>query len=225
MFFQKNFEASGHTKGDKKIKKSVFTKFILETSTTLKNSASASSAAEADVDQYLSSDISQLNSNNETQTNQPSDMSDISALFESSTYLNNVTINFTPDGEPYSHTLETLPYTENLTSSSSEDETKEIEMYKRHREYFKAALEISVKMWCDLRQYEPLSVIRDMNFFMARYAHLIESDVTCDGCLVSLPLNKYRCLTCLELDLCESCYINGIVPKSHLNTHRMIGLR
>ena len=210
----------------KEFKKPVLTKFILETSTTQKSSTSASSAAEAHVEQYISSDISQLNNSDETQTNRLSFIFEMpSGLHESPRYSNSVTDNFMPNGQPYSQTYETLPYTESLTLSSGEAETKEIEMYKRHREYFKAALEINVVMWCDLRQYESLSVIRDMNLFIVRYAHLIEFDVTCDGCSVLLPLNKYRCLTCLDLDLCESCHNNEVISKSHLNMHRMIGLR
>ena len=159
------------------------------------------------------------------QTNQRNFIPNMLTLYESSTYPNNINDNFMPNGDPGSHIYETLPHTENPTSFSSEDETKEIDMCKRHREYFKAVLDIKVKMWCDLRQYESLNVIRDMNLFIARYSHLIEFDITCDGCLVSLPLDKYRCLSCLDLDLCESCYTNGIIPKSHLSTHRMIGLR
>ena len=141
------------------------------------------------------------------------------------THPTNVRNNFMFDDDFSRRTYETLPYIDNISFTSSEDENKEIAMCKRHKNYFKTVLEIKVKKWCDLRQYESLSVIRDMNLFIARYAHLIDFDINCDSCSVSLPLEKYRCLICLDLDLCESCYTNGIIPISHVGTHRMIELR
>lgn len=166
-------------------------------STIQRNSASACSTDEWEADQFTLLDWVQTNDTN----------------------------NFMLDEDFFRCTYETLPYTDNISFTSSEDESKEIDMCKRHRDYFKAVLEIKVKKWCDLRQYESLSTIRDMNLFIARYAHLTDFDIKCDSCLVSLPLEKYRCLNCLDLYLCESCYTNGIMPISHVNTHRMIALR
>ena len=171
--------------------------YVLEMSTIQRNSASACSTDEWETDQFTLLDWVQANDTN----------------------------NFMLDEDFFRRTYETLPYTDNISFTSSEDESKEIDMCKRHRDYFKAVLEIKVKKWCDLRQYESLSTIRDMNLFIARYAHLTDFDIKCDSCLVSLPLEKYRCLNCLDLYLCESCYTNGIMPISHVNTHRMIELR
>ena len=103
--------------------------YVLEMSTIQRNSASACSTDEWETDQFTLLDWVQTNDTN----------------------------NFMLDEDFFRRTYETLTYTDNISFTSSEDESKEIDMCKRHRDYFKAVLEIKVKKWCDLRQYESLS--------------------------------------------------------------------
>ena len=124
-----------------------------------------------------------------------------------------------------SHVCKAPPYQDNLNYNNSTDETKEITMCKRHKSYFDAVQEITAEVWCELQQYESLNVIRDMNLFISRYSNHGEFKSKCDGCSEPLTWKKFRCLACLDLDLCESCYVNVKKPDGHLNTHKMIGLR
>ena len=124
-----------------------------------------------------------------------------------------------------SHVCKAPPYQDNLNYNNSTDETKEIAMCKRHKSYFDAVQEITAEVWCELQQYESLNVIRDMNLFISRYSNHGEFKSKCDGCSEPLTWRKFRCLACLDLDLCESCYVNVKKPDGHLNTHKMIGLR
>ena len=42
--------------------------------------------------------------------------------------------------------------------------------------------------------------------FIARFCDLLEVEVNCDGCNVTLPGRRYRCLQCTDMDLCTTCY-------------------
>ena len=148
-------------------------------------------------------------------TDQHNHCRDIQLMFE--------TLKF--ESTSQSHVFETPPYQNNSNFNNSTDEIKEIEMCQRHKSYIDAVKEITVEVWCELQQYESLNAIRDMNLFMSRYSNHDEFNSKCDGCLEPLTSKKFRCLTCLDLDLCEICYINVKKPDGHLNTHRMIGLR
>lgn len=125
--------------------------------------------------------------------------------------------------------LETLvtaePEQRNVSQYGNCCEEKEIALHKRHKKYFEEVQKLTSKIWCRTRQNNSLNFIRDMKLFMSRYSANNEFVSTCDGCAALLPWQKYRCVICFDLDLCESCYISGKQPNGHLSTHRMIELR
>ena len=132
---------------------------------------------------------------------------------------------FTSVSTSQTHVYETPPYEDNISYNNSTDETKEIAMCKRHKSYIDAVEEITSEVWCELQQYESMNIIRDTKLFISRYSNYDGFNSKCDGCSEPLTWKKFRCLTCLDLDLCESCYINVKKPDGHLNTHKMIALR
>ena len=42
--------------------------------------------------------------------------------------------------------------------------------------------------------------------FIACYCDLLDVEINCDGCGVTLPGCRYRCLVCHDMDLCATCY-------------------
>lgn len=59
--------------------------------------------------------------------------------------------------------------------------------------------------------------------FSARYSEVLEVEVCCDGCGTTLPGGRYRCLECTDVNLCFSCYADGIVPMDgHSVEHDLI---
>lgn len=47
----------------------------------------------------------------------------------------------------------------------------------------------------------------ETQIFVARYSDLLDVEITCDGCGITLPDGRYRCLQCLDMDLCTNCYV------------------
>ena len=50
--------------------------------------------------------------------------------------------------------------------------------------------------------------------FIARFCDLLEVEVNCDGCSVTLPGRRYRCLQCTDMDLCTTCYSGEHVQQT-----------
>lgn len=42
--------------------------------------------------------------------------------------------------------------------------------------------------------------------FVARFCDLLDVEITCDGCGITLPGRRYRCVQCIDMDLCTTCY-------------------
>ena len=43
--------------------------------------------------------------------------------------------------------------------------------------------------------------------FVAKFCDLLDVEISCDGCGVTLPGHRYRCLECMDVDLCATCYV------------------
>ena len=179
------------------------------------STSSNSSNNEVQKNQFAFVQLPQPSYTNKMQTDQHSHTRDMQMMFETLTF----------ESTSQRHLFETPPYQVNPNYNNSTNEAKEIVMCKRHKSYIDAVQEITAEVWCELQQYESLNVIRDMNLFISRYSNYVEFNSKCDSCLEPLTSKKFRCLTCLDLDLCESCYINVKKPDGHLNTHKMIRLR
>ena len=99
-------------------------------------------------------------------------------------------------------------------------EEAEIEMCKRHKRYFE---ETKILVW---RREEwlkrEIDVQRDICLFKARYSCSL---YICDGCSKNIEGRWYRCLHCIDFDLCTSCYKSVKATSEHLDAHEIIELR
>ncbi|XP_078346247.1 zinc finger ZZ-type and EF-hand domain-containing protein 1-like isoform X2 [Oculina patagonica] len=66
---------------------------------------------------------------------------------------------------------------------------------------------------------------RRMHLFVARFSDILDVTITCNGCDITLSGRRYRCLNCLDVDLCNTCYLNGVKPDGHLESHDVIDMR
>ena len=190
-------------------------KCVLATPANQSNSTSNSSIEEVQKNQFVFVHMPDPSYTDKMKTDQHNFSRNIQTMFETLTFEN----------ISQSDVFEILPYQDDLNYNNSTDEIKEIAMYKRHKSYFDTVQEITAAVWCELQQHESLNVILDMNLFISRYSTYDEFNSKCGGCSEPLTWKKFRCLTCFDLDLCESCYINVKKPDGHLNTHKMIRLR
>ncbi|XP_065066167.1 zinc finger ZZ-type and EF-hand domain-containing protein 1-like isoform X1 [Rhopilema esculentum] len=102
----------------------------------------------------------------------------------------------------------------------------ELQMHERHLNYFKEAKSMDIDKWCEkTRESAPRDVKRDINLFIARFSEHLNVQITCDGCGEKLSGRRYRCLNCMDMDLCAKCYENNEKPDEHTEEHEIIDLR
>ncbi|CAC5406051.1 unnamed protein product [Mytilus coruscus] len=66
---------------------------------------------------------------------------------------------------------------------------------------------------------------RQVQMFVARFCDLLEVEISCDGCGVTLPGRRYRCLQCSDMDLCATCFAGGVKPEGdHADDHEFVHL-
>ena len=60
--------------------------------------------------------------------------------------------------------------------------------------------------------------------FIARYCSLLEVSVTCDSCGAQIPGPRYRCLECVDIDMCGVCFSGGVMPSGseHSTDHTIV---
>ncbi|PVD39043.1 hypothetical protein C0Q70_01670 [Pomacea canaliculata] len=64
-----------------------------------------------------------------------------------------------------------------------------------------------------------------IQMFIARFSDLLDVEITCDGCGNTLPGRRYRCVQCVDLDLCTTCFSGGVKPEGeHSDDHEFIHL-
>jgi len=105
-----------------------------------------------------------------------------------------------------------------------EDKEAELAMIKRHEIYFQQVKKCGKNIVMDPRFAESL----DMRLFYSRFEILLDLITTCDQCEQHLPRPiecRYRCLVCIDFDICQNCYISGNNPQKHAETHTIICLR
>ncbi|XP_022784131.1 zinc finger ZZ-type and EF-hand domain-containing protein 1-like [Stylophora pistillata] len=66
---------------------------------------------------------------------------------------------------------------------------------------------------------------RRMHLFVARFSDILDVSITCDGCDITLSGRRYRCLNCMDVDLCNTCYLSGVKPEGHTDSHDVIDMR
>ena len=105
-------------------------------------------------------------------------------------------------------------------------EEAEIEMCKRHKRYFEETKIIGSYPWTKKHWLKgEIDVQRDICLFKARYSSSLGVVFICDGCSENIECRLYRCLHCIDFDLCTNCYKSGKATSEHLDSHKIIELR
>ena len=105
-------------------------------------------------------------------------------------------------------------------------EEAEIEMCKRHKRYFEETNVIGSYAWCKKHWLKgEIDVQRDISLFKARYSSTLKLEFICSGCSEKIEDRWYRCLHCIDFDLCTSCCKSVKTTSEHLESHEIIELR
>ena len=104
------------------------------------------------------------------------------------------------------------------------DEESEMKIYSKDMEMLKECRE-NFMDWYN-RAVDKLSPEEKMikQMFVAKFCDLLDVEISCDGCSVTLPGRRYRCLQCEDMDLCATCYAGGVKPRvgNHTDNHEII---
>lgn len=69
---------------------------------------------------------------------------------------------------------------------------------------------------------EPQNLVWISTFYRMRSTENVAHPVKCGACKTSPVVGlRYQCLQCLGYDLCQSCFLHGMVSKNHSIKHRM----
>ncbi|XP_043848131.1 zinc finger ZZ-type and EF-hand domain-containing protein 1 isoform X2 [Dromiciops gliroides] len=102
---------------------------------------------------------------------------------------------------------------------SEEDEMAD---YKQTSEWMEECQDGAFEAWYEkIAQTDP-DKQRKMHMFIARYCDLLNVDISCDGCDEIAPWHRYRCLQCHDMDLCKTCFLGGVKPEGHEDSHAMV---
>ncbi|KAL8198844.1 UNVERIFIED_CONTAM: Zinc finger ZZ-type and EF-hand domain-containing protein 1 [Gekko kuhli] len=103
-------------------------------------------------------------------------------------------------------------------------EEDEIADYRQNSEWMDECQDGIFEAWCDkISQADPEKQ-RKMHMFIARYCDLLHVDISCDGCDEIAPWHRYRCLQCNDMDLCKTCFLGGVKPEGHEDSHEMVNM-
>ena len=63
-----------------------------------------------------------------------------------------------------------------------------------------------------------------LQMFIARFCSVLEVSITCDGCGAQIPGPRYRCMDCMDIDLCGVCFSGGVMPSGteHTTDHNIV---
>ena len=101
----------------------------------------------------------------------------------------------------------------------------EIETCNRHKRYFEEAKAMGYSAWSEMHCKGPVDVQWDICLFIARYSFNLGLSFICESCSEMIRGTWYRCLHCIDMDLCANCYESGQKPSEHLESHDVIELR
>ncbi|XP_034149248.1 LOW QUALITY PROTEIN: zinc finger ZZ-type and EF-hand domain-containing protein 1 [Esox lucius] len=101
----------------------------------------------------------------------------------------------------------------------------EIADYKKNREWMDQCMDGMFEKWYDKIDEEgSMEDRRKMHMFIARYCDLLNVVISCDGCERMAPWHRYRCLQCMDMDLCKTCFLSGAKPEGHEDDHEMVNM-
>ena len=106
----------------------------------------------------------------------------------------------------------------------SVEEDKEMQIYSQDMKMLQECKE-NFMDWYNKAVDKPHTdekMIKQM--FVAKFCDILDVEITCDGCAVTLPGRRYRCLQCEDMDLCATCYAGGVKPRvgNHTDDHDII---
>ena len=105
-------------------------------------------------------------------------------------------------------------------------EAAEIDMCKRHKRYFEETKMYGTSAWSQKHWLKgEIDVQQDICLFKARYSSSLKIKYECDGCSKNIEGRWYRCLHCIDFDLCTNCYQSVKAASEHLDAHEIIELR
>ncbi|KAG7515736.1 zinc finger ZZ-type and EF-hand domain-containing protein 1 [Solea senegalensis] len=104
-------------------------------------------------------------------------------------------------------------------------EEDEIADYKKNQEWMDECMDGMFEKWYDkIDEEESTEDRRKMHMFIARYCDLLNVVISCDGCERMAPWHRYRCLQCMDMDLCKTCFLSGAKPEGHEDDHEMVNM-
>lgn len=106
-----------------------------------------------------------------------------------------------------------------------EEENEELAEYNRCMSWFKECSEGFNQWYKNAKKDKSEKEEREVQMFVARFCDLLEVEITCVGCSVTLPGHRFRCLQCVDMDLCATCYASGVKPEGeHTDDHDIVHL-
>ncbi|KAF3706699.1 Zinc finger ZZ-type and EF-hand domain-containing protein 1 [Channa argus] len=104
-------------------------------------------------------------------------------------------------------------------------EEDEIADYKKNQEWMDECMDGMFEKWYDkIDEEDSVEDRRKMHMFIARYCDLLNVVISCDGCERMAPWHRYRCLQCMDMDLCKTCFLSGAKPEGHEVDHEMVNM-
>ncbi|XP_029956401.1 zinc finger ZZ-type and EF-hand domain-containing protein 1 [Salarias fasciatus] len=101
----------------------------------------------------------------------------------------------------------------------------EITDYKKNQEWMEECMDGMFEKWYDkIDEEDSMEDRRKMHMFIARYCDLLNVVISCDGCERMAPWHRYRCLQCMDMDLCKTCFLSGAKPEGHEDDHEMVNM-
>ncbi|KAF7655072.1 hypothetical protein LDENG_00061510 [Lucifuga dentata] len=104
-------------------------------------------------------------------------------------------------------------------------EEEEISDYRKNQDWMDECMDGMFEKWYDkIDEESSMEDKRKMHMFTARYCDLLNVVISCDGCERMAPWHRYRCLQCMDMDLCKICFLGGAKPEGHEDDHEMVNM-
>ncbi|XP_035685693.1 zinc finger ZZ-type and EF-hand domain-containing protein 1-like [Branchiostoma floridae] len=110
-------------------------------------------------------------------------------------------------------------------STSQQDEEKEDKQYQDCMKWFNDCKNNYTPWYTMINNASDQEEKRAMHMFVARFCDLLDVEIRCDGCEKVLPGQRYRCLQCADMDLCNTCFLDGAKPEGHEDDHDLVHLQ
>ncbi|BFZ03746.1 hypothetical protein BsWGS_06784 [Bradybaena similaris] len=108
----------------------------------------------------------------------------------------------------------------NVADMKEEDEIAE---YEQSMKWYGEINANDINNWFSMKEGTKEDK-KTLKMFVARFSDVLDVEISCDGCGVTLPGRRYRCLQCMDMDLCNSCFSGGVEPEEHRDNHEIVHL-